>query len=548
MKKIFFLFLLIFVSNIILFSQNKIVPQNPRLVVGIVVEQMRYDYIYRYWNKYCDSGFRKLINKGTFCKNTHYNYLLTNSSSGYASISTGTTPAFHGIVSDFWFVRLQEKQKYCVEDKKTKLIGSIASQVGKSPINMISSTWSDELKISNHKNSKVISISMKDYGAILSGGILADEAYWFDDETGYWITSSYYTDGLKEWVQIFNNKKFPDVYLGREWDTFFDIKDYHESLQDNNSYEIGFDGQKIFPYDLNILKEKYFGYSILKYTPFGNTYTNDFALFTIIKEYLGKDEYTDFLSINYSSTGYISDIFGIRSIEIEDTYIRLDKDIAHLISSLEDLVGKENVLIYLTSDRGASDSPDFSYDINMGGRNFDTKSAIVILRSYLRAIYGSGDWVQAYYNGQIYLNRTLIEDSKISLSEIQKTAANFFVQFSGVSNAVATESFQQTEFTEGIMSKAKNSFNQERSGDIFINLAPGWGVKSEATIRASLSARNSSYNDNTHVPLIWYGWKIPHKEIYTRKQIIDIAPTISYFLNISQPNTCTGNPIIELFE
>ena len=548
MKKISFLFLLILISNSFLFSQNKKNPKKPRLVVGIVVEQMRYDYIYRYWDKYCDKGFKKLINEGTFCKNMHYNYLLTNSSSGYASITTGTTPAFHGIVSDFWFVRLQKEQKYCVEDKKTTLIGISSSKIGKSPINMISSTWSDELRISNYKNSKVISISMKDYAAVLSGGILANEAYWFDDETGYWITSSYYTDGLKEWVQLFNNKKFPDVYLNREWDTFFDKKDYHESLHDENSYELGFDGQKSFPYDLSLLKEKYFGYSILKYTPHGNTYTNDFALFTIIKEYLGKDEYTDFLSISYASTGYISDIFGIRSIEIEDTYIRLDKDIAHLIASLEDLVGKENVLIYLTSDRGASDSPDFSYDINMGGHYFDTKSAIVILRSYLRAIYGPGNWVQAYYNGQIYLDRTLIQDSKISLAEIQESAANFFVQFSGVSNAVATSSFQNSGFAEGIMSMAKNCFNQERSGDIFINLAPGWGVKAEENIKSSLSARNSSYNDNTHVPLIMYGWKIPHKEIYTKKEIIDIAPTISYFLNISQPNTCVGEPIFELFE
>ena len=547
MKKIILIFVILFSTSFFLFSQNKKMPKKPKLVVGIVVEQMRYDYLFRYWDKFCDDGFKKLINKGAFCKNTHYNYLMTNSSTGYASIVTGTTPAFHGIISDYWFLRLQKRQQYCIDGKKNKYANEGEPKYEKSPANLISSTWSDELKISNFKKSKVISISMKDYGAVLSGGILADAAYWYDNATGNWTSSTYYADSVKSWVKKFNNKSFPDIYLSRTWDTFFHIKDYYESLHDESSYEIGFDAQVSFPYDLAILKEKY-GYSILKYTPYGNTYTNDFALFAIIKEYLGRDDYTDFLSINYASTGCISDIFGIRSIEIEDAYIRLDKDIAHLLSSLDDIIGIENVLVYVTSDRGASDNPELLHDINMRGHYFDFKSSVVVLRSYLRALYGPGNWIQTYYDGQIYLNRELIEDSKLSLNEVQQNAANFFVQFSGVSNAIPTSELQKNNFTGGIMEKAQNSYNQERSGDILINLSPGLAVKSEDGRQGSLSARNSGYNDNTHVPLIWYGWKIPPKQIYSRVEITDIAATISFLLNSSLPNTCIGNPILELFD
>jgi len=547
MKK-FLIFIILVSLSLSVFSQEKKAPDKPKLIVGIVIDQMRYDYIYRYWDKFGENGFKKLVNTGSFCKNTNYNYLLNHSSSAYATIATGTTPSNHGIISDSWYLRLKNTNQYCVNSEKEKLVGTDSEGVGKSPEHLISPTWSDELKFSNFKMSKVISISLKDYGAILSGGFLANVAYWFDNKTGNWITSTYYDETQKTWVQDFNDKKFPDVYIGRKWDTFLPMKDYFASIYDDYPYEKGFYGQHTFPYDLSEIKQKKGDYSILKQTPYGNTYVKDFALFALVKENMGKDQYTDFLSISFSACGNISDIFGIRSVEVEDAYIRLDKDIEHLINSLEDIVGKENVLIYLTADRGSGDIPEMLEGMKMKSNYFDIQSSMVVLSSYLRILYGNKDWIETYYDGQIYLNRELIEDSKYSLSDFQKTTANFFVQFTGVSNAIAMSLIQEGDFKGDIMSKAKNSYNQKRSGDIFINLSPGWAMKPEKNRRNSLSARTSAYTENTHVPLIWYGWKIPQKNIFRATTPADIATTISFFLNINSSSMNTGEPIEEIIK
>jgi len=404
------------------------------------------------------------------------------------------------------------------------------------------------LKISDFKASKAIGISLNDYAAILPVGYLGNAAYWFDCEDGKWVSSSYYMDSVPKWVKEFNQKEIPDIHLSQQWNTLLDIDQYTESLNDANSYENGFKGNNSFPYDLTLLKKLYASYEILKYTPFGNTFTKDFAISAIIEEKLGNDEFTDFLSIGFNSTGYISDIFGIRSVEIEDTYLRLDNDIAHLLLTLDDMIGNENVLIFLTADRGSTDDPLFLEDINMKGSLFNTTSAISVLNTYLKALYGYGEWVQYYYDNQIYLNRILIEDSKLSLSEVQEKAATFMVQFTGIANAVSSDNLTSTEFTEGIFNQAQNSYNQQRSGDILINFSPGWVEKSLTKDGFSLSSQISPYNYNTHVPLIWYGWQIPNKTIYRSIKIEDIAPTISSFLDISFPNACNGNIIDELFE
>ncbi len=549
MSKRFILFIIIYlISNTCIYSQTEI-AEAPKLVVEIVIDQMRYDYLVRYWNKFGDEGFKKLINEGTLCKNAKYDYLLTSSPSGYATISTGASPSLHGIISDSWYLRLKEKQMYCVYDEDEKLIGaSVVENIGKSPRQLISSTWIDELKISDFKSSKAIGISLNDYAAILPVGYLGNAAYWFDCEDGKWVSSTYYMDNVPRWVNEFNEKTIPDIYLSQIWNPLLDISDYTESLFDGSSYELGYDGNTSFPYDLTLLKTQFASYEILKYTPFGNTFTKDFAISAIIEEELGKDDVTDFLSIGFSATGFISDLFGIRSIEIEDSYLRLDNDIAHLLSTLDDMIGTENVMIYLTADRGSADDPAFLNDIEMQGSYFNISSALSVLDSYLKALYGWGEFVLFYDQNQIYLNQDLIEESKFSLSEVQEKAAQFMVQFTGIANAISATSMMSTEFSEGVFEKAQNSFNQKRSGDVFINFSPGWIAKNDAKIGISLSSQISPYNYTTHVPLIWYGWKIPHKTIYRSVNIEDIAPTISLLLNVSFPNASNGNPIEEILE
>ena len=534
---------------IIVFSLNKVVaqgkhvPEKPKLIVSIVVEQMRYELLQRYWSKFSENGFKKLVNGGVLCKNAYYNYLITESAPGYATVVTGTTPSNHGIVSDYWYQRLKGSKQFCVDDENLTNTLPHFDNHKYSPHLIIGSTLGDELRISNYKQSKVIGVSLKSYAAVLSSGHLANEAYWFDDKTAYWTSSAFYVDSLKDWVNEFNEKKIIDIYLLNEWNTILPLNNYKESLADNNSYEEGFkNGQNTFPYDLKTLSGIY-GKEIIKYTPYGNTYTKDFAIAAIVNEKLGKDNFPDMINIGFSTTSYVNELFGIRSVELEDIYLRLDKDISHLLNFLDDFVGKENVLIVLTSDRGASDNQKFYKEIGMPTGKFNSDKSISVLESYLKAIYGRANWIKAYHNRQIYLNQLLIETSKISLAEIQLKAAQFINQFKGISDATTATILQTTSFSEGIHEKFQNSYNLQRSGDVLISLKPGWIEVNNHKESIAYFKQSSPYRYDRHVPVIWYGWKISSKEILKPVHISDIAPTISELLNIAYPTGATGTPI-----
>lgn len=534
---------LILVSNI-LFAQNKQTEQRPRLIVGIVINQMRYDQINKYWKKYSNSGFKLLINNGTNCKNVHYNYLNINSASGYATISCGSYPSQHGIINLSWFDRLRTKEIYCVEDSKEKTVGTIFG-TGKSPKNLSSISWTDQLRISTFKMSKVYSVSMEDYASILSGGKLANAAYWFNEQTGKWVTSSYYMDSLKSWVQKFNSKQFTNIYLSRTWNTTFPISKYTESLSDATSYEIGFFGENTFPYDMAVLQKGFNNSSLIKFTPFGNTFTKDFAINLIMNEYLGKDPYTDVLTVSFSATSNISDLFGLQSVELEDAYIKLDKDISHLIKAVENYVGKENVIFYLTSDRGACENPHWLKDINIETGEHNVNRSVVVLNSYFRAIFGLGDWINGYYNNEIYLNDYEIDKKKLSIDEFQHKSEELLINMQGISTIIATSDLKKGTYSSGIMKQAQNSFFPSRSGDLFLVLNYGWRFK---TTKRSLCDCNSAFHENTHVPLIFYGKGIPKQSLYRNISMDDLATTLSFLMNTPLPNKATGNPISEVLQ
>ncbi|HDQ15641.1 MAG TPA: alkaline phosphatase family protein [Bacteroidetes bacterium] len=532
----------ILLATFSLFSQNS-TNQKPTLVVGIVIEQMRYDYLVRYWDKFSEHGFKKLVNQGTFCKNAHYDYLNINSASGYATISSGCYPAQHGVIDKKWYDRLTRKEVSCVEDETTFPIGTKFGK-GASPKRLSTTTWTDQLRISTYKMSKVYSVGFNDYASVLSVGKIANTGFWFDENTGNWVTSSYYVDSLEIWTQTFNDRKFADIYMQKTWNTTFPISKYTESLSDETNYEIGLGGQNTFPYDLDALKKKFNNYSLLKFTPFANTLTKDFAINLLMNEYLGRDSYTDVLMINFAATTYISDVFGIQSVELQDAYIKLDKDIAHLISALDEFVGMNNVVVFVTSDRGACDNIQWLKDINIQVGEFNAKRTIVMLNSYLRAIYGMSNWVDGYYGNHIYLDHFEIDKAKVSVDEMQTKAAQLFAGLTGVSTIIPTNSLLKGTYSTGIMKKAQNSYFQSRSGDLAIVLDYGWRFQNDGKI--SLSECSSGYNENTHVPLIFYGWKIPHQEIYRFISLDALAVTLSFILDISLPNKATGEPIEEV--
>ncbi len=522
------------------FSQN----QKPTLVVGIVIDQMRYDLIGKYWNKYSENGFKKIINNGTFCKNTHYDYLNINSAAGMATISCGSYPSEHGIVNKSWFDRISQKEIDCVDDDKFKTIFT-RDKVGKSPNLLSSTTWTDELRISTFKMSKVYAVGFKDYASVLLGGKLANASFWFDEDNANWVTSSYYDLPIKTWISEFNSKKFADIYLDRTWQTSYPMEKYVEALEDASDYEHGLAGQNTFPYDLKILRTKFKNYSVLKYTPFANSHTKDFAINLMMNEYLGRDPYTDVLMINFAATGFIGDKFGMQSVELEDAFIKLDKDIAHLISSIEDYVGMENVVIFLTSDRGACENPKWLKDINITTGEFNYKRTSVLLNSYLRAIYGMGNWIDGFYNDEVYLGYFAIDKAKLSVDKVQKSAAQMFVNFDGVSSVIPTMALSGGMQTE-VMRKAQNTFYQSRSGDLLVVLDYGWRFQGQTP--NSLCDCNSGFNENTHVPLLFYGKKIKKQDVYRAVSMNDLAVTLCFLLDIPLPNKSTGTPIVEVLK
>lgn len=522
-------------------------PEKPKLVIGIVVEQLRYDQLEKFRDRIGENGIRRLLNEGTFFRNASFDYMLTQSAPGHATISTGTEPSFHGITSDSWYMPLKNEMIYCTHDNTVDPVGGSYEAGLHSPVNLLSSTFSDELEMATNGKAKVFSIGLRESSAILSAGHASHGVFWYDNNTGTWMSSSWYMDSLPSWVNDFNALRLSESYLNNSWSTLRPVQDYADCLPDSNSFEAGFNGICYFPYDLKKMSSKGIinpkrDYSLLRETPFGNSYTNDFAIRLIKEEGLGKDDITDFLSISFSSTDYIGHRFGPSSVEAADAILRLDHDIEQLLNYLNDSIGKKNVLVYFTAAHGVSEIPSVLEKNRIPTGYFRQSQALQLLKSYLNAVYRQGDWVKGYYEKQIFLNRVLIEDAKIPLEEIQKKVARFLVQFSGVASAYPYSAFEANDFSNGHLKRIVNSFSPQRSGDIIITLNPGWVEKNDY-----VTDHNSPYEYDSHVPLIWYGWTV-NRALVTRKvNITDIAATLSSLCKVPYPNACTGEPMNELF-
>ncbi len=520
------------------FCQN-----NVPLVVGIVVNQMRADMLYRYFEYFGDSGFKRLMG-GAVCVNANYSYLITESPCGMATIVTGTNPCHHGIVGTRWYSTLNQRYQTAVGDVVRSAVGSKSITGKVSPMQMLGTTIGDEMKLNNYKQSKVFSVSTDNTSAVLLGGHIADAAYWLDDNEGSFITSDYYMSCLPSWVEEFNNKHLANDYISRGWFTLRNVEDYRASLPDNSIYEVGFDGKSMFPYNLKQLCINR-GYSLLKYTPYGCSLVKDMALEIVEHENLGIDNFPDLLMVNFTATGYASDIFGIRSVEVQDIYMRLDLEIASLLSALDAKLGRDNYVVFLTSDRGSSDCPAFLNELGLPGSQINMSNAVTVLDSYLKALYGYGGLVEKYQSRQIYLNHQLIEEKHLPMDDIQDKASRFLVQFGGIDNAVPSSAFQRGGNVDGVWLKAQNSCHKARSGDILINLQPGWQEISDIY---TLSAQSTGFNYDTHVPLLFYGKNIKKRSISRNVSITDVAVTIATLLNINFPDYATGKVIEEITE
>ncbi len=519
----------------------------PKLIVGIVVDQMREEYLFRFYDQYSTNGFKRLMNEGFNCRNLHYNYIPTVTGPGHTSVYAGTTPSIHGIISNDWYNRKLKHAVYCVDDTSERLVGTENSKKGASPRNLIPTNISDELKICTNQNSKVIGISLKDRAAVLPAGHMANAAYWLDLKSGNFISSTYYMKKLPDWVSDFNNEKKAYKYYETPWILLLPERDYPLSLDDDNPYEGTWIGQQkpVFPYNLKELAQKnppYF--DVLFSSPFGDDLLTDFSIETIEKEGLGKGTYPDLLAISYSSPDAVGHKFGPLSKEINDTYLRLDADIARLLDALDKLVGKGKYTLFLTADHGVAEVPQYLADHNVPAGYINNTSLYKEASEYLNSLFGTEKWIEAMMEGQFYLDKSLISAKGLNLSDVENRLAAFLKDKDGIARVFTAEQLYQQEFTYNLASEVQNGFYYKRSGDVLFITEPGWTDTNNKTG----TTHSSGYAYDTHVPMLWYGYGIAKGVSFARYNITDIAPTISALLNIKLPGACTGNPITEVLK
>ncbi|MFD2552596.1 alkaline phosphatase PafA [Bizionia sediminis] len=513
---------------------------NPKLVVGIVVDQMRYDYLTRFYSKYSEGGFKRLMRDGFNFKNNHFNYIPTYTGPGHASVFTGTTPKYHGIIANNWYDKETKERVYCAGDDTYEPLGTTDKAGQMSPHRMQTTSFADENRLFTQMKGKTIGIALKDRGAILPAGHTANGAYWFHGENeGVWISSTFYGTALPQWVSDFNASNTTASYL-REWHTLYPIETYTESGPDLNTFEGGFKGKSTptFPYDLAALKDANKGYDILKATPYGNSLTTDFAMAAIAGEALGTDAFTDVLTLSYSSTDYVGHNFGVSSKEIQDTYLRLDLDLERFFNYLDATVGKGEYTVFLTADHGAVEVPSYLKSVNIPSGYLNNKETREKFNLFMSDTFGASDLVENISNNQIFLNREKIKALQLNLSHVQELIVNELITYKNIDKVYTATAMSNTSFTTGVASLLQNGFNQKRSGDILM-------VPDAAYISYSLtgSTHGSGFNYDTHVPLLFYGKGINSGSSLEKTVIPDIAPTISALLGISFPSGTTGRPL-----
>ncbi len=526
------------------FQKESKIKHSPKLVVGIVVDQMKYQYLTKFWDHYSDGGFKRLINNGFNAKSNHYGYAQTSTGPGHTTVATGTHPGVHGIIGNNWFDKKSKKSIYCVDDFNYKTVGSKTSHGEKSPSNLLTTTLSDENRVATNFKGKTIGVAIKDRGSILSSGHTANAAYWFDSKEGSFITSTYYLTDLPLWAEEFNKSRHIDSYL-KPWDTYYDISTYTESSSDNNNYESNFSGEEnpVFPHNFKIKNDKtgeaYYG--SLASTPFGNSLVSDFSIKAIEGEELGKDNITDFLLIDFSSTDYVGHQFGAHSKEVQDTYIRLDMEIERLLNYLDANIGKNKYTLFLTADHGATDAPGFLKDNKIPVNYFSSKKFKHYIEKSLIKELGSKYIILGNSNQQIYLNHELIDKLNLNLDVVKKSIINTIQSYPGIDNVYSSEQILGGS-DDHFMNLIKNGFNSNISGDIMYTMMPNW------TYYRKGSTHGRRFNHDTHVPLILYGNGIKKGSISRKTDVIDIAPTVASVLGINSPNGSTGQVIFEAID
>ena len=558
MKRYLILFLVLIVS----FSscvRRRSTIERPKLVVGLVIDQMRWDYLYRYYQRFGNDGFKRLMRDGYNCQNTMVDYLPSFTGPGHSCIYTGSVPSINGIAGNNWLDNHTGKGSYCVDDNKVWQVGDTAKAPSYSPRNLLTTTITDELRLATNFRSRVYGIAIKDRGAILPAGHSANAAYWYNDKTGDFVTSTYYDTTFQNpgWLRAFNKRNMADSLVKLNWTLSDDTATYVQSTADNTSYEDVFKGESepIFPHKFSMMG-KADRMAAIKTMPAGNTLTMEMAKACIAGAAggeLGSGPDADFICISLSSTDYAGHQFAPNAVEVEDMYMKLDKEIASLLNYLDKTVGKDKYLLFLTADHGGAHNPQFLKDKKIpAGISFNVTAD---LNQYLKEVYKNAmkgknvKLVDTILNYQVFLNDTLLATNKsFNRDEIKFTVRNWLLNIMPqkynmpVSYVIDMEDIGKNTVPEPIRKMAVNGYNYLRSGCLQMILNPGWFESDRFT-----GTTHGNWNPyDAHIPLLWYGWHIPKGETNREINMTDISATLAALLHIQMPNGCIGKPITEL--
>jgi predicted AlkP superfamily pyrophosphatase or phosphodiesterase len=514
----------------------------PKLVVGIVIDQMRWDYLYRYYDRYGEGGFKRLLGQGFSCENTMIPYLPSYTAVGHTCIFTGSVPAFSGISGNDWIEQATGQQVYCTDDSTVESVGAEGpnSPEGKmSPRNLLVSTVTDELRIATNYRSKVVGVSLKDRAAILPAGHTANAAFWMDDSTGHFITSSYYMSRLPDWVDAFNNKDRIAALIKDNWNSLYPLDTYVQSDADNEPYEGKFKGDSTTAFPHSLVKSYKKGKSSFRSTPFGNTLTLEFAKAAIEGYQLGSGPSTDFLTINCASTDYVGHMFGPNSIEVEDVYLRLDKELAAFFAMLDEKLGKDQYTVFLTADHGVAHNIGYMQKHELPADYWDPKPLVNGLNKALAQKFGVDNLVIDCMNYQVDFATGKINAHGLDPDAVKKAALGYLRQQPGMNYAIDMADVGESAVPEPVRTMVTNGYNSRRSGAIQLILNAGWFEGHGKT-----GTTHGSWNPyDTHIPLIFMGWGIHQGVSNTEVHMTDIAPTVAALLHIQMPNGCVGKPI-----
>ena len=524
----------------------KATDTKPKLVVGIVVDQMRWDYVNKFKSFFkTQNGFLKMMNQGASCNNNLISYLPTVTACGHTAVYTGSTPAIHGITGNSWYDNIQQRMVYCVEDNSVQAVGIENSSAGKmSPLNVWTTTLGDELKLATNFKSKVYGVSLKDRGAIIPAGHAADGAFWYDSKSGNFISSTYYGKTLPTWLTNYNNAKKVDSFYKLGWSLSLPVSVYEANCDnDQNEYESKPFGKEVngFPYNLISYLGK--DYGKVSSTPYGNNLVLDIATQTLINEKMGLDDITDLLAVSFSSPDYIGHAFGPNSWETLDGYIKLDELLAQFFTTLDQQVGKDNYTVFLTADHAVAPIPGYAQKHKIPAGTITDDGIKNELGKMLTAKGLNSKLISAITEFNIYLNHNLMDSLQVTQEKLTSLITNYLEQKSNIIQVVESRKAAYAPLPQSIRERIVNGFNPQRSGDLmFITKSGVVGGGNTGT------GHGVFYNYDAHIPLLFYGKGIKRGQVNNVNYMTDIAPTISTLLGIQMPSGSIGKPILEVIQ